>query len=317
MKSAAYLKYLYDPCDDESYPVDWEKVFGRKTPLAVEVGCGNGAFLQNWAISQPQWNFIGIEISMQSVEHSLIRLFNRELGQARIIREDARFSLKEFFADNSVAHLIMNFPDPWPKKRHARRRLLNVDFVKILAAIIKQGGIYELVTDQEWYAEDTFYLFEKSGKFRCESIIKNPERSVQTKYEKKWKAEKREIYQFTAVKEKSATLRRILETSEMPHFIILKQIDPEKVFSLKGLTQKRNETVFAVKEVFCDRDRRSFILRMVTADGDYTQNFHILVAPHSRGSIVKLDAGIQPYRTPGVKWAVREIGQFLEETESG
>ncbi len=311
MKRYQFLKQEVRGREFTHYPLPWEEIFGRKAPLAVEIGCGNGEFLCAWAEANPQWNFVGVELSLESTERILKRVLQMNLPNVRVIRDDARFVLREFFPENSVEQVVMNFPDPWPKERHRHRRVVIPSFVQTLAAVLVPEGVYELVTDQQWYAEEAATMFRENGCFRVEPLVRNPHRPVSTKYERKWRAEGRSVYQLRAVKIKSATIKRLLENSEMPHVIVEKAIEEEKIFGLKDYLRKEADWLFTIKEVFFNPENRTYLLRTVASDGDYQQSFFILVSPHPRGYIVKIDPVFQPYRTPAVKNAVWEIGKLL------
>lgn len=98
----------------------------------------------------------------------------------------------------------------------------------------------------------------------------------------------------------------------MPHFIVQKKSIPENINGLKGVVKKNSEFIYKILDVFRDLNGKAFLLRIVTSDGDYSQNFFILVAEYDQGFIVKIDPGYQPYRTPAVKAAITDIGQYLD-----
>ena len=97
----------------------------------------------------------------------------------------------------------------------------------------------------------------------------------------------------------------------MPHYIIPQTLNPRDIIHLRGLERTQPEQVFKIKEVFATPDQKAYLLRTVTVDKDYVQNFFVLVARHPEGFIVKIDSGFQPYRTPAVRLALREISEML------
>jgi len=311
MKTAEAIKYEIKTRRHRRFPVTWEEEFNRKAPIGLEIGCGNGEFLTAWARWKPEWNLVGIELSLGSAERMLQRLLENGIENARVIRDDARFALREFFADESLRQVNMNFPDPWPKEKHRRRRVIVPDFIQTLSAVLQKNGIFELVTDQEWYVHESADLFAENGCFRVGEVEKNPVRPVTTKYERKWREEDREIFRLQVTKQISGNIVRIVENCEMPHEIIRQKISSNRVFGLKRFVWKNKDTVFAIKEVFADVGKTTFLLRTVTTDGDYTQNFYILIAHHPAGFIVKIDPNIQPFRTPAVKTAIRVVADKL------
>jgi tRNA (guanine-N7-)-methyltransferase len=305
------LQYEINPREFDNFPVEWPAIFGRFAPLALEIGCGNGEFLVAWAKTRPSWNFIGIELSLASAERMQSRIYREKLNNVRIIRDDARFAVRELFPDQSLHCIVVNFPDPWPRDKHRQRRLILPGFIQVMSSVMKAGGIFELVTDQAWYANDAWYYFKQDDLFEASQVESEFTREVSTKYERKWKALQRKNFRLQAVKKKSFPVTRIME-NKMPHVIIKHPMMPEKINQLKGLVEKKDGIVYKVIDVFQDLSGEAFLLRMVTVDEDYTQNFFILVAIYNQGFIVKIDPGYQPYRTPAVKTAVMEIGQRLK-----
>ncbi len=295
----------------DAYPLEWDQIFGRQASLAVEIGFGNGEFLVNWAKQHPDWNFVGIDRSIGSTERLQKRLLQNSVGNVRIIIDDARFSLRELFSDNSIQQVIMNFPDPWPKKRHKERRLLQPSFIKTLAAVLKIQGKFELVTDQSWLVEETRSLFFESHFFELKKIEKNPNRLVGTKYERKWRDSGGEIYRIVSIKEKNASVSRILEDSLMPHTIIQKEVAPQQVQELAKVEHSEENKMFVVKEIFSDFGYNNYLLRLITKDVDYLQKFCVLITKHRNNWLVKLDETSPVYRTPAVKLAIQKIGEIL------
>lgn len=313
MKNTEHLRYEIKAREFTSYPPEWETVFERRAPVLTEIGCGNGEFLADWALRYPDKNFIGIERSLESARRTQKRLWEQGIPNVRIIRDDARFAMRELFPDNSLQQVMVNFPDPWPKDRHRNRRIVIPDFIRTLSAVLSNHGVFELVSDQEWFIKEAFGLFADTRCFRMENVETNPIREVSTKYERKWREEGRTVYRFRAVKEQSSKIHRIVESGEMPHVIIEKKIHPDAVYNLKALSRAEGDQIFIVKEIFARPDQEAFLLRTVTTDQGYTQNFFILIATHPSGYIVKIDSGFQPYRTPAVKAAIRKVGQLLSE----
>jgi len=313
MKTAQFLKYEINPRYFEQYPIDWKQIFGCQAPLAIEIGCGNGEFLISWVQSHPDWNFVGIEMALESVARIQRRLFQYNVQNVRVIRDDARFVIRELFSDESLHYVMTNFPDPWPKDKHRHHRLMTPEFTRTLAAVLQKEGIFEIVTDQLWYAEEVQLLLKKSGFFAVAEIEENPVRSVTTKYERKWRKLGRAIYRVVVRKQQFCSINRILENTEMPHVIIEKELHPAQIFKLKDTLYKEEGLVFNIKKVYSDNHFKEFLLETVAVDSGYKQIFFILIARHPKGFIVKIDQSIQPYRTPAVKKAVFQIGKILSE----
>ncbi|MGZ8164953.1 MAG: tRNA (guanosine(46)-N7)-methyltransferase TrmB [Methylobacter sp.] len=143
-------RYCLDPKAD--YDFAW--VFGRDAPLYVEIGFGNGDSLAKMAAANPDKNYIGIEVHRPGVGHLLLRLEQQGLNNVRIYCHDAIEIFEQKITDNSVAGVYLFFPDPWPKKKHHKRRIVRPDFVELLVRKLKSGGYFHAATDWQNYAEN-------------------------------------------------------------------------------------------------------------------------------------------------------------------
>ena len=132
---------------------DWSTVFGRTTFPYMEIGFGMGDVLLSFASRYPERDFLGGEVYEPSIGRVLSALASKGLSNVRIIREDAVEVLARFVADSSLAGVFVFFPDPWPKKRHHKRRLIQPEFVAQVAAKLRPAGVFELATDWEHYAQ--------------------------------------------------------------------------------------------------------------------------------------------------------------------
>lgn len=134
-------------------PLTPSEVFGREAPLVLEVGFGNGESLAQLATDHPEWNFIGIEVHEPGVGHCLLRIERAELSNLRLIQHDAVEVMGQQIPARSVSRVNLYFPDPWPKKRHHKRRLLAEDFLNLTARVLTDEGTLNIATDWANYAE--------------------------------------------------------------------------------------------------------------------------------------------------------------------
>lgn len=133
--------------------LDFNALFGRAAPVWLEIGFGNGDALRHMAALYPDVNFVGIEVHRPGVGHLLNGLEADGLDNVRVICADAAEVLRERVADGALSRLLVFFPDPWPKKRHHKRRLVQPDFADTAARVLERGGILHLATDWQEYAE--------------------------------------------------------------------------------------------------------------------------------------------------------------------
>jgi tRNA (guanine-N7-)-methyltransferase len=137
-------------CEEQA--IDPEKAFGRGGPLVVEIGFGMGAATAVIAEGNPGVNYLGLEVYKPGIGKLLWEIDRRGLNNIRIIEGDAAETLEKQIGENSVSGFHIFFPDPWPKKRHRKRRLVTRPFTDLLASRLVPGGYVYMVTDWEDYA---------------------------------------------------------------------------------------------------------------------------------------------------------------------
>jgi tRNA (guanine-N7-)-methyltransferase len=144
----------------EALPRPWDArpLFGRNAPLAVEVGSGKGLFLTSAAAQTPEHNFLGIELALRYARHVAGRLAQRNLPNAIVVRGNAQRVFREILPDDSLAAVHVYFPDPWWKKRHKKRRVLNEVFLRDVERTLAPGGALHFWTDVEEYFRATLGL---------------------------------------------------------------------------------------------------------------------------------------------------------------
>jgi tRNA (guanine-N7-)-methyltransferase len=140
--------------------LDLKAIFGRIAPIILEVGFGNGESLLSQAIEHPETDFLGIEVHTPGIGQLLNALDRCALTNVRVIREDAVQVLRETIPGGAVAGIQIFFPDPWPKKRHCKRRLIQPELVERLVKVLTPGGSLHLATDWADYAEHMLAVLE-------------------------------------------------------------------------------------------------------------------------------------------------------------
>ena len=133
--------------------LDYTAVFGRRAPVTLEIGFGNGESLLDMAQAAPEQDFIGIEVHRPGVGHLLLGIEQRGLTNLRVVNDDAVPFLRERIPPASLARLLLYFPDPWHKTRHHKRRIVQPEFAALVAERLQPGGIWHLATDWAPYAE--------------------------------------------------------------------------------------------------------------------------------------------------------------------
>jgi tRNA (guanine-N7-)-methyltransferase len=138
--------------DFTTQTLDLRALYGRDAPLTLEIGFGNGENLVELAVAHPERDFLGIEVHRPGVGRLLLQLAERELGNVRVVCHDAVEVLERQLAPRCINEILILFPDPWPKKRHHKRRLIQGPFAELLASRLAAGGVLRLATDWQPYA---------------------------------------------------------------------------------------------------------------------------------------------------------------------
>ncbi|MDH3511448.1 MAG: tRNA (guanosine(46)-N7)-methyltransferase TrmB [Gammaproteobacteria bacterium] len=139
--------------DYRAVQLDLDEIFGRAASRIMEIGFGNGELLASMAADSPETDFIGVEVHEPGVGHCLLAIQNRNLTNVRVICHDAIEVLKHQIPDRSLQAVHLFFPDPWPKKRHHKRRIVQPAFIELLHQKINLGGLLHTATDWDEYAE--------------------------------------------------------------------------------------------------------------------------------------------------------------------
>ncbi|REK30574.1 MAG: tRNA (guanosine(46)-N7)-methyltransferase TrmB [Planctomycetota bacterium] len=147
--------------DQLAAPLEVASLFDFDAPLEVEVGSGKGMFLAAAAEAVPQHNFLGIEVSGKYARFAAAKLARLEAPNARMIHGDALRLFREFLRSDSVAAVHVYFPDPWWKKRHRKRRVMNEAFVADVERVLQPGGRLHFWTDVEEYFHTTLKLLDR------------------------------------------------------------------------------------------------------------------------------------------------------------
>lgn len=152
--------------DTEEQAFDQQAVFGRQAPLTVEIGFGMGSSLIQMAEAAPERDFIGIEIHPNGLAQICFEAGERKLSNLRVIDGDALLLLENYFANNSIDTVQLYFADPWPKKKHHKRRFVQTHHMQLIRQKLKVGGIFHAATDWEHYALWMLEIIEASEGYR-------------------------------------------------------------------------------------------------------------------------------------------------------
>ena len=168
-------------------PLDFRALFGRSAPVVVEVGSGMGETTARIARENPQNDYLAIEVHAPGVGSLLKRVGELGLANVRVVRHDAVEVLRDMVPRESLAGLHVFFPDPWPKKRHHKRRLIQEPFAALAAARLAPGGRLHVATDWQEYAEHVLAVLQATPGLRntAQGFSPRPPTRPETKFERR------------------------------------------------------------------------------------------------------------------------------------
>ena len=179
----------------------WKEVFGNGNPIHIEVGMGKGRFLMDMAALNPEINYVGIEMYSSVLLRAVQKMEENPLDNLRFIRMDAR-EIEEVFEEGEVSKIYLNFSDPWPKDRHAKRRLPSRQFLARFNKILKKDGNLEFKTDNRDLFDFAVEEVEPAG-WKTDAITydlhhdeKMNQGNVMTEYEEKFSSKCNPIYKY-------------------------------------------------------------------------------------------------------------------------
>lgn len=287
---------------------------GKEEGIFLEIGFGNGEYLVHLAGKRPGDTFWGAEMSRACVLRALKRVQQSGLDNVFLLCGDARFFLDECFEQEALDGIYMNFPCPWPKRRHSKRRVSAGGFADELARNLKPGGFFELVTDEEWYGREVELALSGHPGLVKEQWAVNPPRSATTKYERRWKALGKDIYLFR-------TIRR--EWRPDPDPLTPKEEEPmhevvprggaaaDVLRALYGQSGGSGEVLWIYKKTFSSGDGLHLI-EVVTSDDGFEQKFFLQVVERASNHLVKIPPHSAPFLTKSVKGALRALAEHLK-----
>ena len=307
-----------------SWPLDTAELFPNPRPLLVEIGFGNGDYLVNLARRRGDANVIGLEISSQAMDKAEHKISKLGLSNVRPIHATAETALAHLLSPASVCEFHINFPDPWFKKKHSRRRLIKRETVALLASRLAEGGTLLLATDIPAYAElaretlqrsaglsnalDTDWVHELAG--RCP-----------TKYEAKAYREGRRAY-FLRYQRNAEPIFHpaIVKELDMPHLFLTSPLDAAALVQRFAASRsKYGDAHIALLRAYADPRRDAAVFEVVVEEPTIEQHTLISLSPRAEAHeyIVKMTSIGQARPTAGMHRAVAAVGEWVAAQDEG
>jgi tRNA (guanine-N7-)-methyltransferase len=194
-KLAEYPQYVIS--EPEKYKGKWKEAFDNDQPLHIEIGTGKGRFITGMAKANPENNYIGIELADSVIVTALDRIIEDELPNVKLLNVNAN-DLRDYFEKGEVDRVYLNFSDPWPKKRHAKRRLTYKSFLEIYENILGDKGEIHFKTDNQGLFESSLMSFSEYGMLLTFVSLdlhnSDYEGNIMTEYEEKFSSRGSRIF---------------------------------------------------------------------------------------------------------------------------
>jgi len=200
---------------DFSKALEFREIFGRSAPVEIDLGCGDGLFLAAMAEQNPGHDFLGIEQTIGRVRSTCRKITQKRLPNARVLRTEIADTVRHLLPPSSVEVIHLMFPDPWPKRRHHRRRLITEDFLRSIARALTAHGSLRIVTDHAEYFEQIARLLPRVPHLSRDSEA-SAYHSATSTFEERFRDRGAEIHRLRLrkVSEKARTLEHLPRQSE-------------------------------------------------------------------------------------------------------
>jgi tRNA (guanine-N7-)-methyltransferase len=302
------------------WPADWPALFGRPGPLVIEIGFGSGLFLVDLARRQPAANILGLEISVPALRRAARKIARGGLSNVRLVQADAPSALHALCAPESVAVTTINFPDPWPKDDHRDRRLIDGDFLHLLATRMIPDGALDVATDHDDYAAQIAACLLASPYFESRldaPFVFHDEGRVETKYERAARAAGRRprYFKWRRNTAPAANIFPFPEEWLMPHVVLrgpggLAEIGRR----FRPATIESESAIVRYVDVYRSFRHDMLLIEAYINEGPIRQRVGLELRARPSGEMVLSLAEIGfPRATPGVHLAIRHLVDWLRE----
>ena len=302
------------------FPTDWDAVFGHSGPLELEIGFGDGRFTVRRALADRATRFVGLEVSSTSVQRAVKNLRRAGVENVRLAKVGAEFAVRQLFAPESLDAMVVNFPDPWPKGKHVRHRLLKRPFFELAASRLTPRGEIRLATDHPGYLEFALDEARVSGIF--EATFPTPPQAVfETKYALKWRERGIPLNYvvFRRVGAAPTSFAPLERPAEMPHSLLSGTL-PEgaslakTVITYGGGHVVLHEAADVMPAAGEAPGRGRWLVRVTVEEPDLKQQLLVVVQQRQPDEvIVRLESFGDPVITPAVRGAVHAVTDWLEQ----
>lgn len=306
------------------WPTGWTAVFQRNAPLLLEIGFGGGHFLVDLAQKRPDANALGVEISIPSLDRAERKTRNLGLSNVRIMQVDARFLLQALLPPQSLEKVYINFPDPWPKASHNHRRLINVEFLHLLATRLQEGGELDIATDHADYQLAVTKALEATPYFKSRlatTYVTEDSTRLRTKYELTALREGRVCHYYKWIKRDDIAIPNPFhppQEFDMPHVILQ---TPQTIDQIEAAYESfhasEGDVHVRFTELFRAKDGDKLLLETYVKEPALAQKVGILIRQRTAGEyIIMLHEVGFPRATYGLHFAIGQIAEWVANLDA-
>ncbi|WP_420641971.1 tRNA (guanosine(46)-N7)-methyltransferase TrmB [Candidatus Leptofilum sp.] len=305
------------------WPTNWNEIFGRSAPLIIEIGFGSGHFLVDLAQKRPSANVMGVEISLPSLEKAQRKVKTLGVQNVRLLQSDARYLLQALCQPESISEVYINFPDPWPKAKQLHRRLINVDFLHLLATRLVPGGLLDVATDHADYALAITEALEGTPYFESRlptTFVTEDNERLRTKYEQIGLDEGRTCHYYKFARCETAVPQSypILKEFPMPHAVLQSPLQLDEIQARYGRWQySHNDCHINFMELFRARDDEALFVEAYIKEAPVAQRLGLVIRQREPGNyVINLHELGFPRPTRGVQLAIGQLATWLVSLHS-
>lgn len=307
---------------------NWDELFGRRAPLELEIGIGNGEFLVHLAERHPGRNFIGVEIANKFLRKARNRVREAQVTNVRLVYGEGGWCLSKLFAPKTLHAVYINFPDPWEKPKQRHRRMVNDAFARLVASRLVTNGVFTFVTDSEDYARQTQRSFRQinamSPTVGDDGITSDLRGYFPTKYYRKWRWLNRKIFlvQFAKVAEYELEpwvedyypLAFMEASMPMPHVALAGEVSDWVSIAKRiptGVLLQQPLLIVKLQDVFIECNGNGVLLSVLLVEGNGQQRFFVHAVSRNGETLVSIHEANRPDVTKGLQLTVGLIAQLI------
>ena len=304
-----------------NFPINWPLHFDLEDPeLHLEIGFGDGRYTTYRALEQPKAQFIGLEISNTSIRRAIKRIYTEDVQNVYILKVSAEFALRNLFLPSSLTSITINFPDPWPKKKQQKNRLLQSSFFNLAANRLKTNGEIYLATDHLEYLNFARVEAKATNLYNLKEV-QPPNAVFQTKYALKWKEQGRPLYYQVFECQDAPTLNYpiLIRDKKMPHAILEGKLPSETPFEKQSFPYVEGHVILhEVSKSWGANEKGKLLLRATINEPDLRQQVLVAVKERKESNIlVRLESFGDPIITKTMRGAIHGTTEWLLSLNQG